>query len=55
VTQTYTATGLIPGNTYMFIVESHNAMGYGTPSNPFAIIAATVPDTPLPPVTVFSG
>jgi hypothetical protein len=54
-TQSYTATGLIPGNTYMFKIEAHNVMGYGPASAAFGIMAATIPDTPQPPVTALNG
>lgn len=54
-TQSYTATDLIPGNTYRFRVEAHNAMGYGTASAAFAVIAATSPDAPSAPTTSFDG
>jgi hypothetical protein len=55
ISQSYTATDLIPGNTYRFKIEAHNAIGYGSVSAAFAIIAATKPDTPQPPVTSFDG
>jgi hypothetical protein len=55
LTQSYTATDLIPGNTYRFKIEAHNSMGYGSKSSAFAIIAATRPDAPNPPVTSFDG
>ena len=42
----YTVTGLIPGNSYRFIVEAHNMFGYGPASNSITIIAATNPETP---------
>lgn len=55
IAKSYTASGLIPGNTYYFKVEAHNAIGYGQASAPFAIIAATIPSIPNSPVTAFVG
>ena len=46
---------MIAGNTYKFKVEAHNAIGYGTASTTFAIIAATIPDVPQPPLSTFNG
>lgn len=51
----YTATGLIPGNTYMFYVQARNAIGLSTNSQQIAIIAATNPETPPAPVTSING
>ena len=51
----YTATGLIAGNTYRFVVQSHNAIGFSTISSEIAIIAATLPTTPAAPTTAISG
>ena len=48
-------TGLVPGNTYSFKIEAHNAIGYGAASSSFAIIAATNPDTPSAPTTQVDG
>lgn len=53
--KSYTVTDLTPGGTYRFKVEAHNAIGYGTPSAAFAVIASTNPDTPAAPSTVIDG
>lgn len=53
--QQFTISDLTPGATYRFKVAAHNAIGYGSYSAEFVIIAATNPDQPTPPVTSFDG
>jgi hypothetical protein len=47
----YTATGLTPGNTYEFKVEARNSYGYSAYSTMNSILCATLPSTPVAPVT----
>jgi len=49
------ATGLTPGNTYKFKVQSRNSVGYGQLSSEVAILAAQVPDQPSAPFTTTSA
>lgn len=52
--ESYTATGLTPGNTYKFKVQSRNSVGYSTYSNEVSVLAAQVPDQPATPTTTVS-
>lgn len=47
LTLTYTATGLSAGVTYQFRVQSRNSFGLSAMSTTLAVVAASVPDTPL--------
>jgi hypothetical protein len=49
----YTATGLITGQEYKFIVRARNAEGYGDYSEEDVILAGMIPDPPLLPITDF--
>ena len=52
ITETsFTVTGLITGEEYMFKVEARNAAGLGPESNIEFVIAASVPATPAAPTT----
>ncbi len=43
---TYTKTGISAGSTYKFKVQARNAVGLGTESAEFSIIAASTPGLP---------
>ena len=45
--KSYTARGLIIGNTYKFWVTSRNAINNSLSSDPASILAANLPDAPL--------
>ena len=51
----YTATSLIPGQTYKFKVQSRNSVGFSPFSNEVSILAAQPPSTPEAPTTVSSA
>jgi len=51
-TTSYTATGLMPGLTYRFKVESRNSYGYSVLSDEISILCATIPSIPATPVTI---
>lgn len=53
-TRYHTATNLIPGTTYKFIVKARNAFGYSEYSEEVQILAAQEPDQPAPPTTTFN-
>jgi len=40
-----------PGKTYKFVVEARNVVGYSVVSAEHSILASTIPNKPLPPVT----
>ena len=44
---TYTKTGLTAGVSYQFKVQSHNSYGLSAQSTALAVVASSVPDTPL--------
>jgi len=54
-TTTYIAIDLAQGTTYSFKIQSRNIFGYSLDSLPVSILAAQVPDQPLPPTTSLSG
>jgi hypothetical protein len=43
---TYTASSLIPGNTYIFTVKARNIYGLSVDSTSVSILAAQIPDSP---------
>jgi hypothetical protein len=51
VEREYIATSLYSGQTYQLKVRARNSVGYGDFSLPISILAAQVPDMPLPPTT----
>jgi hypothetical protein len=50
-TLSYTAEGLVTGETYSFKVQAQNGFGYSESSDPVTILCATKPVTPIAPVT----
>ena len=55
-TNTFIAEDLEPRTTYSFKVQSRNIFGNSTDSTPVvSILAAQIPDRPLPPTTSLSG
>jgi len=40
-------TGLVPGVTYKFVVQSRNVIGFSDRSDEVTVLAAQVPDEPL--------
>jgi len=51
--KTYTASNLITGTSYKFIVSATNKVGLGETSDVVSILAAQIPDKPTTPTTVF--
>jgi hypothetical protein len=49
------ATGLTPGTTYSFKVESRNSYDYSAYSLPFSILCAIEPEAPNAPTTTISN
>lgn len=54
-TTTYTATGLTADTVYSFKVKARNIVGFSAESSSISIRAATVPITPIAPVTSIQG
>lgn len=52
---TYIAIDLAQGTTYSFKIQSRNIFGYSLDSLSVSILAAQVPDQPLPPTSSLSG
>jgi hypothetical protein len=50
-----TQVSLIAGETYKFKIEARNEVGYSSPSQEIAILAATYPDPPMAPTTSVNG
>jgi hypothetical protein len=48
------ATGLIPGQTYKFKVQSRNAFGFSDYSTILSVLSAFVPEKPSAPVSAIS-
>ena len=40
-----------PGKLYKFVVEARNVVGYSAVSSVQSILASTIPNKPLPPIT----
>jgi len=51
----FIATGLVPGHWYQFRYTAKNEFGWGAPSNPTSIQAATQPDVLVPITTLIVG
>ncbi len=51
----YTATVLVAGNSYKFVVEARNSFGYSVVSSAVTILCATIPSTPVAPISTVSG
>ena len=54
-TQAYTAVGLSMGTSYTFKVLARNAYGQSVYSTELIVLAAQIPDKPIPPVTSIAG
>jgi hypothetical protein len=53
--QSYTAMGLVMGQTYTFQIAARNSYGLSAYSDPVSILAAQIPYKPTKPVTVVLG
>ena len=51
VPRSYTYSSATAGTTYLFKVAARNEVGIGAYSEPFSILAATVPSQPGAPTT----